>query len=227
MNYHESGVFPFSWNPKHITEQWSGFDKPETLSKHPQKDFWSTIDISYKYSPQGFRTHDFNQYLNQTVDIALGCSFTEGIAMPLEHVWTSIIEQHTQIPMLNLGLGGGSTDTVARVLTNIAPLFKINTVYILWPKIERFEQYYENKIEPVLPMRCEQTHVWNFDKAQAVNRFKRNHHLVNLLAEKYNFSIIERDIDEFFYNQVDTGRDNTHFGFQTNRNVAESFLTQK
>ena len=152
MNYFESGVMPFSWHPKNQTRLWSGTDSPEGLVKNPNKDFWNNVAISYKYNPQGFRTHNLADYLGQTVDIALGCSFTEGVAMPVEHIWPSLIEQTTGITMLNMGLGGGATDTVARILTNIAPLFKINNAYILWPKIDRFEIYNQHDIEHIMPM---------------------------------------------------------------------------
>jgi hypothetical protein len=225
MNYHESGVMPYSWQPKNTETLWSGMDNPEWLEKNPNKEFWKNIHISYKYNAQGFRTYPLEDHLDKKVDIALGCSFTEGVAMPIEHVWTSLIEQQTNIPLLNMGVGSGTTDTVARILTNIAPLFNINTVYILWPKIERFEIYYDSYIETILPMIANDRHIWAMDKVQAKNRFMKNQQITHLLAEKYNFSINERGIDEFFYNQVDTGRDNTHFGYQTNINVAKSFLT--
>lgn len=226
MNYFELGTIPYSWNPKNTVLKWSGWDNPDTLQKHPKKEFWSNVDISYVYNPQGFRTYDLEQYRGQTVDVALGCSFTEGIAMPASDIWTTLIEQHTKIPMLNLGLGGGSTDTVTRILTNIAPLFKINNAYILWPKMERFEQYFNDRIQPILPMACDNEHIWNFDPSQSTNRFHHNQNVVRLLSDKFKFNVIERDIAEFYYNQVDTGRDNTHFGYETNKNVAESFLTE-
>ena len=227
MNYFESGVMPFNWQTKNTELVWSGMDNAETLANHPQRDFWTKIAISYKYNAQGFRTYQLEDYLDKTVDIALGCSFTEGVAMPIESVWTSLIEKQTTIPMLNLGVGSGTTDTVARILTNIAPLFKINNVYILWPRIERFEIYYDTWIETIYPMNAQEQHVWAMEQAHAQNRYLKNKQMVKLLAEKYNFSIIEREVNEFFYNQVDTARDNTHFGYQTNRNVAESFLTTK
>jgi hypothetical protein len=222
INFWGVGQIPYSWNPKNKTLLWSGLDNQYNADPN-----WNQGDINYKYNNQGFRTHDLLELDGQTVDIALGCSFTEGIGLPVDCVWPSLIEQQTNLPMLNLGLGGGSTDTVARVLTNVCSLYKINTVYILWPSINRFENTQHNNINRVLPQNAKPEYVWFLDEENSAQRFYKNQILVRQLSKVYNFDIKERNILDDWQILGDQARDQAHAGVLSHQNLAKIFLTEK
>ena len=221
MNHWNTGQLPYSWAPKNITLKWSGMDHLESYNKNPKKDDWVDVDITYKYNPQGFRCADLNDFLGKQVNIALGCSFTEGVGLPVECAWPSLVEQHSKYPVLNLGLGGGAPDTVARILTNISGLFDIQTVYILWPPSHRLEHYMlinenhklitrkdykqgepvtpENaihKIETLYPMDSNPEHVWAMSDEMNEQRLYRNQTIVKLLSKNFGFSLIELTIND-------------------------------
>ena len=220
MNHWQTGIIPYSWAPKNVELKWSGMDHADSYNQNPRRSDWNNIDITYSYNPQGFRCPDLNNFIDQPVNIALGCSFTEGIGLPVDSIWPTLVEQQTEYPMLNLGMGGGAPDTVARVLTNISGLFDIQKVYILWPPTHRLENYllidanqklitnavYKNgqpvvpagtthKIETLYPMDSKPEHVWAMTDEMNKQRLFRNQFTVMLLAEKFGFDLVEITID--------------------------------
>lgn len=221
MNYWATGQIPYSWAPKNTTIKWSGMDHADSYSKNPRKSEWGGVDITYEYNPQGFRCPDLDMFTGQKVNIALGCSFTEGVGLPVDSIWPTLVEQQTEYPMLNLGIGGGATDSVARILTNVSGLFDIQTVYILWPPIHRLENYllldknyklvankvYKNgamvvptdtirKIETLYPMDSKPEHVWAMTDEMNEQRLFRNQLTVALLAQKFGFTTVEITLEQ-------------------------------
>ena len=219
-NFWSEQTLPYSWNLKNTTVQWTGFDNITNCNKE-----WN-IPISYQYNSQGFRTHDLTSYIGKEVNIALGCSHTEGIGLPIEMTWPSKIEQQTKLTTLNLGLGQGSTDTVARILTNVSGLFSINTVYILWPAFDRFEIYSRDSIESIIPNSASLEHVWYLDQFNSNQRFFKNQLLVHNLQKKYNFNLKEILPDSGWPIPGDLARDQMHNGPKSNQNLANLFLTR-
>lgn len=221
MNHWQTGIIPFSWAPKNVTVKWSGMDHEDSYNKNPCRADWQHTEITYAYNPQGFRCPDLNNFLGKPVNIALGCSFTEGVGLPIDRTWPALIEQQFEYPVLNLGTGGGATDSVARILTNVAGLFDIQTAYILWPPTHRLENYlllnksyepifnkvYEkgepvipkdsiHKIETLYPMDSHPEHVWAMSDEMNEQRLYRNQLMVNLLAQNFGFDLVEITIDQ-------------------------------
>lgn len=222
MNHWNIGQLPYSWAPKNVTCAWAGTDSLENYNKNPNKDEWENIDITYQYNTQGFRCTDLTNFLGQQINIALGCSFTEGIGLAIDQVWPSLLEQQLKHPVVNLGLGSGTTDTVARILTNISTLYNIHTVYILWPNLHRFEACYtiddfgskvknavwkvreppdtaptyRHLITPILPMTTQIEYTWALTDEMANQRFNRNKSTVDLLAQVGNFRIVQYTVDD-------------------------------
>ena len=193
MNHWGIGQVPYSWNPLSKTMDWSGSDTLENFNKNKDKDTWDNIKISYEYNSHGFRTHEPTSLLGQKVNIALGCSITEGIGLPVDRVWPSLLEQKLDHPVLNFGIGGASTDTVARILTNISTQYDIQTVFILWPFVHRIEMYpgdYKKptEIRTILPQNSKIEHQWALSNEMSIQRFNHNQLIVNLLSKNYKFN---------------------------------------
>ena len=91
----------------------------------------------------------------------------------------------------------GSTDTVARVITNIASLFKIRTVYVLWPNLERFE-IYNDGIEIIIPMNSKIEYILICGPTHSNNRFFKNQYMVQLLSKEHQFNLVERNVSTFY-----------------------------
>lgn len=219
LNFWQSKTMPYSWYQKNNLEHWSGTDQPENVDTN-----WS-VPISYKFNQQGFRTHDLNMYLGQKVNVALGCSHTMGIGLPDHMTWPFIIEQSTGIPTLNLGLGQGSSDTVARILTNICDLFDIESVFILWPSVNRFELYEDNNIRSIIPSSSLIEYTWYANDPNSIQRFNKNKSIVYNLQKIYKFKLKEMVPGSTWAIHGDLARDKIHNGSKSNLNLANLFLT--
>lgn len=222
INYWNKEIIPYSWNPKSTQATWSGTDTIDKFKQNPESSKWQKIDITYNYSCEGFRTYDFNSLIGKEIDVALGCSHTMGVGNPVESIWPGLIEKSRPYPMLNLGLGAGTTDTVARILTNITGLFQINTVFILWPDFVRFEMYTDEKAHFIIPQNSLLEHTWNMDQAISEQRFYKNKLIVDLLGHN-TVNYTQGKI--FTEHQIlDYARDGMHFGPETHKLIAKLFL---
>lgn len=92
--------------------------------------------ITYKFNSQGFRCEEFSDgpYL-----LALGCSYTIGIGLPVESTWPEILAKKMGVKCANLGWGGYSADSCYRLAEYWIP--KLNPVYVcmLAPPRNRIE----------------------------------------------------------------------------------------
>lgn len=229
-NFWRMGRLPYRWyNPTNDNiRKWYGTDSPENFALNPNRSDWDNIEIEYKFNTQAFRTYDLNEFLGQPVDVALGCSHTEGVGLPVSMTWPYLVEQQRDQPILNLGVGAGSTDTVARILTNIAGSYQIKSVFILWPQKSRFELYDNCKISNILPHNAEHMHLWNMDEQMAEQRYQKNKIIVDMLSQIHKFSVAEFEIEDIFTpNSVitkDTARDGMHPGPKSNIDLANILL---
>jgi hypothetical protein len=232
LNHWQTKTVPYSWNPKKTLIKWTGTDTIDKFKQNPESSKWQNIDITYKYSREGFRTYDFDSLKGKEIDVALGCSHTMGVGLPIEWTWPSLIEKDRPYPMLNLGLGGGTSDTVARILTNITGLFQINTVFIFWPNFRRFEIYKDEKAEFILPNHSNLEHTWNMDQNISLQRFHKNKLIVELLHDRTEhivgpvYSDVNSEVKKQLtgYDILDYARDGMHFGPETHKLIAKLFL---
>lgn len=221
INFWQDQILPYTWNPKDQTLLWSGTDQ---LNNQDIK--WE-FPISYIFNPQGFRTYDFDLIANEEINVALGCSQTLGIGLPIEMTWPYLLEKETNIKTLNLGIGGANTDTVARIITNIVESFKINSVYILWPSFNRFEHYHSEHIADILPNNALLEHVWYMDHNNSLQRFYKNQKIVHMLKKLHSFSLHELELDNTDWRiPGDLARDQIHSGYKSNLNLVKLFLTK-
>lgn len=221
MNFWKKEIVPFSWNPKKTQTKWSDTDTVDRFKQNPDFAKWQDIGITYDFSNEGFRTYDFNFLLGKEIDVALGCSHTMGVGLPIDWAWPSLIEKSRPYPMLNLGLGAGTTDTVARILTNITGLFQINTVFICWPEFKRFETYSDENAYFIIPNNSLIEHTWNMDQHISLHRFYKNKLIVDLLGHNTINHVHSALIKN--YRILDYARDGMHFGPETHKLIAKLF----
>jgi hypothetical protein len=92
--------------------------------------------ITYQYNSQGFRSPEFE---SGSAGLALGCSFTMGIGLPIEKTWPSVLSHMLGTQIWNLGVAGGSMDTVFRLLDFYIKALNPDFVTLLSPPPGRFE----------------------------------------------------------------------------------------
>ena len=92
--------------------------------------------ITYKFNNYGFRCDDFD---DRDCMIALGCSFTIGIGLPLESTWPQLVGQTLGLVPYTLAWGGTSADTCFRLAEYWIPQLMPKALFMLTPPPSRFE----------------------------------------------------------------------------------------
>ena len=93
--------------------------------------------ITYKINSQGFRCKEFVD--NEPYMVALGCSFTVGIGLPLETIWPELVGKELGLRVANLAWGGNSADTCYRMAEYWVPKLRPKLVAMLAPPQDRVE----------------------------------------------------------------------------------------
>jgi hypothetical protein len=93
--------------------------------------------ITYKINTFGFRCEEFEP--NSNCVVALGCSFTLGIGLPVETIWPNLVGKELGLTVYNLAWGGNSSDTCFRLAEYWLPKLKPKAVFMLTPPASRFE----------------------------------------------------------------------------------------
>ena len=138
------------WHPgslsKNLHREWMPSDTQESFERMMQdpehrayfeEQGWDKPwAISYKLNSHGFRCEEFG---NDRHLIALGCSYTMGIGLPVESIWPSLVGQALNLPVANLSWGGSSVDTSFRLLRYWIRELNPRAVMILIPPKERLE----------------------------------------------------------------------------------------
>lgn len=141
-------------NRSNSIQNWSDTDNLENFKEinDKGKNLYKKTDITYRYNKHGFRCDDFDIKTDFPI-LFLGCSFTEGIGLPLEHLWTNILlnkirnRVNKYIPYWSLSLSASGLDTVANFLYWHKKNFNIKIKYIisLLPPTSRREYKFKNK----------------------------------------------------------------------------------
>jgi hypothetical protein len=128
---------------------------------------WIDADISYSYNYQGFRSEEFD---DRPCGLAFGCSFTEGIGLPLEAAWPSVLSEKLNLKVWNLGQGGAALDTVFRLLDHYVDVFDPKFVAVFMPPENRYE-YHDRfgEYRTVLPSSLDLERYKDFAKEWFVN----------------------------------------------------------
>lgn len=73
--------------------------------------YYFNKDIEYKYNSWGYRTKEFSELSNDYM-VVFGCSFTEGIGLHYDDIWSTKLSKKLNIDVFNLGIGGSGPDVV-------------------------------------------------------------------------------------------------------------------
>lgn len=93
--------------------------------------------ITYKINSNGFRCDEFVK--GEPYLVALGCSFTNGIGLPLETIWPELVGKALGLKVANLSWGGSSADTCYRLAEYWVPKLQPKLVVMLAPPQDRME----------------------------------------------------------------------------------------
>lgn len=110
------------------------------LSRQNQESvsYWKNKKIEYRFNNYGFRTDDDFILENEGL-VTLGCSFTQGIGLPIEATWGYKLAQYFNLKHYNLGQAGKGLQTAYRLLLGYHDILKFKKVFLFIPPQYRDE----------------------------------------------------------------------------------------
>jgi len=215
------------------TQLWHRMDSEERFKQHcanPQqfqtlKELgWIDKKFDYRFNQQGFRSIEFDSV--KSAGMAFGCSYTQGIGLPIEDVWPSIISKNLDYPLWNLGVGGSSMDTVFRLAEYWIPTLKPEFVLIAGPFESRIEICDVNgDFITYMPL----DNISRFYKEWIMNsvngqlNFKKNLLAITEICNRYSIPVIALEVENNL-NTDRNARDLSHSGIKTHREYANKIL---
>ena len=142
-----------------VVKDWKGSDSKELFENkigtdlrpfhNKQYNYWKDKKIEYKYNEYGFRSND--NFEGEGI-VCLGCSYTEGIGLPIEYNWGYKLAKALNTKHFNLGQAGLGLDSAYRLLLGFGSKLKFKKVFLLVPPPFRYEWIVaDNKlVEPYL-----------------------------------------------------------------------------
>jgi len=114
-----------------------------------QFEYWKDKNIEYRYNEHGFRTDD--SFEGKGI-VCLGCSYTEGIGLPIEYNWGYKLAKKLKTKYFNLGQASLGLDSAYRLLLGFKDKLDFDKVFLLSPPPYRYEWITEDNalLEPYL-----------------------------------------------------------------------------
>jgi hypothetical protein len=110
-----------------------------------------TTPFTYKFNEKGFRCDSFVQD-TQSPLLFMGCSYTEGVGLPIEstwayHIYTAMKQaKQTEFPFWSLAVGGASIDQQCILLAAYVEQLKPKQIIFLMPTLSRRLLNFDDKL---------------------------------------------------------------------------------
>jgi hypothetical protein len=225
---------------KNKTLLWLETDSEESFNVHMKnserrdqlkKYGWDrTGCITYSFNSHGYRCEEFD---NSPGFIALGCSFTVGIGLPVDHTWPSIVGKELGLAAWNLGIGNGSMDTCFRFLYHYIEKLNVNYVLLLTPPVQRFELHTVDTLHCFNPQNIihPMQRWWYECTSNGELNFYKNILSISQLCQQYNKKLIIKNYETDLFglparDRWPPARDMMHVGSAEHAVCAERFLTE-
>jgi hypothetical protein len=196
---------------------------------------WDKSDgITYEFNSHGFRCDEFSEVPGA---VALGCSFTGGVALPQDKIWPTLVAKQLNLKLWNLGVGAASMDSCFRLLNHYITKLNVCMVLFLTPSPDRFEMFRSNNnIEWVVPNTStfdNYQKMWYQTEQNSLQNFSKNLLAIRYLCHVNNIKLVEKNhytdllkvpgLDESV-RSTDRGRDLEHPGVLSHKLCADLFL---
>jgi hypothetical protein len=229
---------------KNKTLDWFPSDTDERLKETVQtpkfRDYLQNLgwdqpgSITYKFNSDAFRSEEFDSAADNVV--ALGCSFTMGVGLPIQSVWPSLLGHALNLQVCNLGWGGFSADACFRVAEYWIPYLNPKLVVFLVPGVARLEIIVDEKTGDTVDLMP-----GTFERYPHLNEFikhwfgkeensrlnnKKNQLAVEAICHQLNIPILcyESYSEMRRSHQLDAARDLLHAGPDTHKKFTEKIL---
>lgn len=201
----------------------------KNCKKHGPGWYWYNKKFSYKKNSNGFRTIEFKKIDWANSIVVFGDSYTMGEGNTIEDVYTSVLQDMTGIPVINLGIGGAGVD---RSCWNSLALHESyprpKAIIHLWSNLDRYSEYdyHYDHWEHYMPARqgyCHKNHYWHLRNIFCVKTDRALWRDKVPYIESAIFDDTAEKLQVHMAEKVDLGRDEDHWGPKSNVLMAEYF----
>lgn len=156
----------------------------KNLKKFPNEmQYWVENPFTYTINKYGYRCGSFSIKKTKKRLLTVGCSHTFGQAQPESEIWPRIVADELELELYNLGVPGGSSDSVYRVI--LKWLKVINPDLIIWfnppGTLSRHEKFDDRQIYKFGPWKSNGK--WHADDSYQRFYFEKNFHAVKYLTQ--------------------------------------------
>jgi len=237
----------FIGNERKNSSPFAGHDSNRLYNTHLESmpDDWYYRDkiITYAYNNFGHRSNHIEEIDLSNYILYIGCSHTMGIGNAVEDTYTYISSNLLKCDFYNMSVEGSGTDIMMHNLTTwlLHIEEKPKAIVWQWPNPLRYLTVEGSINSPnIIPQGIwKYNHKKNTDfiLAGEANNFFHSKTILSAeylktLSFKKHIPIIEVSLtndnspSKIFFNLVDKARDESHFGIQSNKNLANDIVNR-
>lgn len=222
----------YDWWPTDTQESFERMMRDPQHREYFQDRGWDRPGtITYQFNSQGFRSDEFQP----NGILALGCSFTMGIGLPVSSTWPQLIGKELNLPVATIAWGGASADSCFRMAEYWIPELKPNLVVMLTPPATRIELCQKDLSPPVrvfLPAELSDHYnphdyflnQWFQDEENQRLYSKKNKLAIRALCQENQVSCLIYDVNDWMTGsreELEYARDYMHAGPRGHRLLAD------
>ena len=130
-------------------DKWTGSDTEqqyvENLKSQPLDWYYRTNTVQYNYNSDGYRTREFKDVDWANSIIMFGCSVVNGVGVDGCDTIPSRLEKLLDIPVINMGIGGGSMLLTLHNLSILRDGYPTpKGIVVVWPSYRRIVEYHRS-----------------------------------------------------------------------------------
>lgn len=207
-------------NEKHLNY---GLDTPYDINRrgvnHIAENFKHNIE--YTFNSRGFRDKEWPSNLSDSV-WCLGDSHTLGIGVPKEYIYTELLQQSSNINIINCGFWAATNIWLSLTAESILKEIKPKYLIIGWTHLTK-------RVRPDEPINNDTFSLMHFKKCMDMV-FKANinttiiHFCVPDILSKNELQLFNNYSNNFLgiIEKIDTGRDGFHIGIDTHKHLYDT-----
>jgi hypothetical protein len=120
----------------------------KNLKTQPDDWYYRTHEVKYTLNSLGYRTKEFGDIDWKESIVIFGCSNVFGIGVTDEHTIAYFLEQLSGRPVINMGVGGSSIQTVLHnsIILNDSKYLTPKAVVNMWTDLSRYQCYMSDNV---------------------------------------------------------------------------------
>jgi len=156
INYFEENNLVYNYEDKidgGFTLDFSGSDTKElfeqNLKTEPDNWYYRTHEVKYTLNSLGYITKEFDDIDWKESIVVFGCSYVFADGVPDEHTIPYFLEKLSGRPVINMGMGGSSIQTVLHnsIILNDSKYPTPKAIVNIWTNLNRYQLYRNNSTD--------------------------------------------------------------------------------